>query len=245
MVLCWCLTFLLQGQICFPMHLYGPYTFIWEKCWVHILDTSYKGYDPIELKLDEEHRGASRHKIAKIEPIENPDRHLKNQFSTSFPKPLVHLSWNLLCSNRTSFGSKWAKRVKWKSKMDATVANLKICFGHLLANHKANKVETYNVATGWHNRLTCRRKIDKIMPIGNSKMDAIAAILKNNFWLLLPNHGEIWVETHSSNRMTSRSRIAKTVPVGNPRWPQPPSYFQLSSSLKPRVLFGCHGKILK
>ena len=26
MVLCWRLTFLRQGQICFPMHLYGPYT---------------------------------------------------------------------------------------------------------------------------------------------------------------------------------------------------------------------------
>ena len=29
MALCWRLTFLWQGQICFPMHLYGPYTFIY------------------------------------------------------------------------------------------------------------------------------------------------------------------------------------------------------------------------
>ena len=30
MVQCWRLTFLPQGQIWFPMHLYGPYTFILE-----------------------------------------------------------------------------------------------------------------------------------------------------------------------------------------------------------------------
>ena len=27
------LTFLLRGQVCFRMHLYGPRTFVWEKCW--------------------------------------------------------------------------------------------------------------------------------------------------------------------------------------------------------------------
>ena len=27
------LTFLQWGQVCFPMHLYGRYTFVWEKCW--------------------------------------------------------------------------------------------------------------------------------------------------------------------------------------------------------------------
>ena len=49
-------------------------------------------------------RAPSRHKLAETESIENPrwlpQRHLENQFSTSLPKPLVHLSWNLLCSNR-------------------------------------------------------------------------------------------------------------------------------------------------
>ena len=29
----WHLTFLWQGQVCFPMHLYGHHTFVWEKCW--------------------------------------------------------------------------------------------------------------------------------------------------------------------------------------------------------------------
>ena len=29
----WHLTFLQQGQVCFPMHLYGPHTFEWENCW--------------------------------------------------------------------------------------------------------------------------------------------------------------------------------------------------------------------
>ena len=40
MVLHWPLTFLRQGHICFPMHLYGPYAFIWEKCWEFIFWTS-------------------------------------------------------------------------------------------------------------------------------------------------------------------------------------------------------------
>ena len=41
------------------MHLYGPYTFIWENMLrIHILDISFKEYDPTELKLDEEHRDA-------------------------------------------------------------------------------------------------------------------------------------------------------------------------------------------
>ena len=31
-VVCWCLTFLRQGQVHFPMHLYEPYTFEWENC---------------------------------------------------------------------------------------------------------------------------------------------------------------------------------------------------------------------
>ena len=67
-VLCWCVTFLGQCQICFPKHLYRPYTFIMGKILrIHILDISSKDYDPIELKLV-----PSRHKIAKTEPIKNP-----------------------------------------------------------------------------------------------------------------------------------------------------------------------------
>ena len=33
MVVYWPLTFLWRGQVCFPMHLYGHHTFVWEKCW--------------------------------------------------------------------------------------------------------------------------------------------------------------------------------------------------------------------
>ena len=29
----WRLTFLWRGQVCFPMHLCGHHTFVWEKCW--------------------------------------------------------------------------------------------------------------------------------------------------------------------------------------------------------------------
>ena len=46
------LTFLWQGQVCFPMHLYGPYTIIWEN-----VENSYFGHlcNPVESKLDDEH----------------------------------------------------------------------------------------------------------------------------------------------------------------------------------------------
>ena len=33
MVILCCLTFLWWGQVCFPMHLYGHHTFVWEKFW--------------------------------------------------------------------------------------------------------------------------------------------------------------------------------------------------------------------
>ena len=77
---------------------------------IHILDISYKDYDPTELNLMRNIGASSRHKIAKIdELIENArwphSRHLENQFSTSLPKPLVALSQNVLCSNRRTSGS--------------------------------------------------------------------------------------------------------------------------------------------
>ena len=33
MVVHWRLIFLRRGQVCFPVHLYGHHTFVWEKCW--------------------------------------------------------------------------------------------------------------------------------------------------------------------------------------------------------------------
>ena len=43
MVLRWRLTFLRKGQICFTIHLYGPYTFIWEN-----VEKTYFGRLPLE-----------------------------------------------------------------------------------------------------------------------------------------------------------------------------------------------------
>ena len=48
-----------QVQICAPIHLHRPCTFILKKMLrFHILDISYTDYDPVELKHDEMHRGA-------------------------------------------------------------------------------------------------------------------------------------------------------------------------------------------
>ena len=54
-----------------------PHSFVWAlyiymgiMLRIHISDISSKDYDPVELKLDEEH--PSRHKIAKTELIQTP-----------------------------------------------------------------------------------------------------------------------------------------------------------------------------
>ena len=55
----WCLTFLWQGCICFPQAFVRDLYIISEKMFrLHNLRFSSKDYDPIELKLDEEHRSA-------------------------------------------------------------------------------------------------------------------------------------------------------------------------------------------
>ena len=51
------MTFLRQGQICFPMFVWALYIYMGKMLRIYILDIS-KDYDQIELKLDEEHWGA-------------------------------------------------------------------------------------------------------------------------------------------------------------------------------------------
>ena len=62
MVLCWRLTFLRQGQIFFPMHLYGPYTFIWEMLRTYF---GHRLYNQLNWNLMMSIRAFSRYKIAK------------------------------------------------------------------------------------------------------------------------------------------------------------------------------------
>ena len=50
MVIHWCLTFLRRSQICFPMYLHGPHTFVWEKCW-EFQTTSSEASGPMLLKF--------------------------------------------------------------------------------------------------------------------------------------------------------------------------------------------------
>ena len=46
----WRLTFLRQGQVRFPMHLYEPNTFEWENCW-EFQTTSSEASEPVLLKF--------------------------------------------------------------------------------------------------------------------------------------------------------------------------------------------------
>ena len=146
MVLIWRLTFLRQGLICFPMHLCGAYTFIWEKCWKFLFWTSLKTTIQLSWNL-----------------MAQPPS-WKSSFNI-LPKPLVELSWNLLCSNRTTSGLKWAKIVsirnpRWPPQPPSWKSVL-------TSSHKPQGKITWNLQC--NNRLTCRGKIAEIMPIWNPK----------------------------------------------------------------------------
>ena len=98
-VLCWHLTFLQQGQSCFSMHLYGPYTFIWEKCWeFYILDIS--SIIQLNRNLMMSIKAPSRHKIVKWadrkSKIAATAAILKINFCYLFPN--LWLFWAETCS---------------------------------------------------------------------------------------------------------------------------------------------------
>ena len=116
----WHLTFLQRGQVCFCMHLYGPHTFVWKKCWefqmAFPLKPSGQCCSNFMRSLlgqeNESSRLTCRWKIAKrcwLE-IQNGSR-LENWFLTSPPKLLGDLSWKLHCSNRMTCWGKIAKIV--------------------------------------------------------------------------------------------------------------------------------------
>ena len=116
MVLPWRLTVLRHRQICFLIYLYGPYTFVGEKCWEFIFWIyPLKTMIQLSWNLIRSIGAPSRHKIAKTQLIKNPRCPPQPSFwksvLTSLPKPLVGLSQNLHCCDRMTSGSNWAKIV--------------------------------------------------------------------------------------------------------------------------------------
>ena len=121
------LTFdLFMALFCFPMHLFVPYTFTWEKCRECIFWTS-----PLQSKLNWNLMRSHSH-------------HLENQFWISLPKSLVTLSRNLLCTTG-SWLLDWnkLKSCRWEiqdgrnsssllNKMATRAKNRKIVKQHLI-----------------------------------------------------------------------------------------------------------------
>ena len=68
----WRLTFLRQGQVHFPMHLYEPYTFEWENCWEFQTTSPLKPLSQFCLNFIWSHLRVGKQKIAKIVAVRWP-----------------------------------------------------------------------------------------------------------------------------------------------------------------------------
>ena len=65
----WHLTLLWGGQVCFPMHLYGLHTFVWEKCWEFRMTSPQKPLGQFCSNFIWSLHGAGEWKIAKMVTI--------------------------------------------------------------------------------------------------------------------------------------------------------------------------------
>ena len=68
----WRLTFLRQGQVRFPMHLYEPYTFEWENCWEFQTTSLLKPLSQFCSNSIWSHLRVGKQKIAKIVVVRWP-----------------------------------------------------------------------------------------------------------------------------------------------------------------------------
>ena len=72
MVVHWRLTFLRQGQVWFPMHLYGHHIFVWEKCWEFQTTSPLKPLDQCCLNFMWSLLRLGERKIAKMVVVHWP-----------------------------------------------------------------------------------------------------------------------------------------------------------------------------
>ena len=112
--------FLRRGQVCFPMHLYGPYTFVWEKCWefqttspLKPLGQCYSNFMWSLLRLGER-------KIAKMVTVHWP-RWLLCPYMVKIFKNLLlqnQISPGALSLHKSSGTGDLPKLLKWWSYID-------------------------------------------------------------------------------------------------------------------------------
>ena len=72
MVVHWHLIFLRWGKVCFPMHLYGHHTFVWEKCWEFQTTSSQKPLCQCYSNIMWSLLGAGKWKVAKMVMVHWP-----------------------------------------------------------------------------------------------------------------------------------------------------------------------------
>ena len=116
MVVHWRLTFLRPSKVCFPMHLYGHHTFVWEKCWNFKqppLGQCYSNFTWSLLRLGER-------KIAKIIAVHSP-RWLPCPYMVKTFKNLLlqnQISPGALSLHKSSGTGDLPKLLKWWSYVD-------------------------------------------------------------------------------------------------------------------------------
>ena len=152
----WRLTFLWQGQVCLPMHLYEPCTFEWENCWEFQTTSPLKLLSQFCSYFIWSHLRVGKQKIAKIVGFSWPRWP---------PCPyMIKTFKNLLLQNRECLGAKslhkssgtrgLPKLLKEFSYVDiwpfcgrVKFASLCICMSPIHLNRKI--VENFNLLLLW------------------------------------------------------------------------------------------------
>ena len=147
----WCLTFLLRGQVRFPMHLYVHHTFVWENCWEFEMTSPLKPLGQCCSNFMWSLLRLGERKIAKMVPVHWPRWP---------PCPyMVKIFKNLLLQKRRCLGAEslhkssgmgdlpkllkwWAYIDVWPFYSEVKFASLCICMGTIHLYGKTWEFET-------------------------------------------------------------------------------------------------------
>ena len=169
----WRLTFLRWGQVCFPLHLYGHHTFVWENCWEFQTTSPLKPHGQCCSNFIWSLLRLGEWKIAKMVAV---------HWQRWLPCPyMVKTFKNLLLQNQGCLGAESLhkslgtrgppKLLKWWSYIDlwpfySEVASLCSCMGtiHLYGKNVENSKQlllwsrwanfaqiSYGASLGWGN----------------------------------------------------------------------------------------------
>ena len=150
MAVCYRLAFLQQGQVCFPMHLYGPHTFVREKYWEFQTTSPLK---PPGQYFMWSLLGAGKQKIAKMVAVHWPRwlpcPYIVKTFKNLFSRTKDVLGLNLCTNHWGRRSTKVAKMmvVQWPFYGKVKFASLCICMGPLHSYEK--NIENFEQLLLW------------------------------------------------------------------------------------------------